>query len=355
MEIKIDNNQKGLPHQFLSYWYLTRRHLKVFFKNVPTVIFSLMVPLAIFAVYVVFLRSLEVGVIREQFEAALARNNLADASDAFKEEAMTKLSGIADCWMISGVLGVSCITVSLNTDYIVVRDKETGITRDFISSPIDPRIIVLSYFTFNVIVTFAINFLVYLLCLLYIAISGAYMISFVDFFAILGILLLSVISASLITFFICSFISSESVLSPIVAIVSAAIGFLIGAYLPSGFVDPGIERITVFFPGTYSVSLLRNYFIETPLAKLQDFFMYTDGGKYKPLAILIDELTGQFGFNLDFFGYKVPREIMALVILAFIGIFAALDIFVGYRHFFSIRSRKKEKKKEKKDKNISAD
>lgn len=338
--------ESNLPHQAVSFWYLTRRHLKVFFKNVPTVIFSLMVPLAIFAVYVVFLRSLEVGVIREQFLEALHKNQIT-MSDADFEDTMTRLSGIADCWMISGVLGVSCITVSLNTDYIVVRDKETGITRDFISSPIDPRIIVLSYFTFNVIVTFAINFLVYLICLLYIALSGAYMISLVDFFAILGILLLSVISASLITFFVCSFISSESVLSPIVAIVSAAIGFLIGAYLPSGFVDPSIEKVTVFFPGTYSVSLLRNYFLDAPMEKLLLFFDTAENGTYKPLSSLVTELTKQFGFNLNFFGYEVPRGIMALVILAFIGIFVLLDIFVGYRHFFSIHAKKKDKKKKK--------
>lgn len=339
--------EKNLPHQFRSFSALTKRHLLVFFKNVPTVIFSLMVPLAIFAVYVVFLRSMEVSLIQQELERAIQDAGIT-MLEADKESAMTGLAGIADCWMISGVLGVSCVTVSLNTDYIVVRDKESGVTRDFISSPIDPRVIVASYFVFNVIVTFSINFFVYLLCLLYLALSGAYMISLLDFFAILGVLLLSVISASLLTFFLCSFIDTESVLSLIVAIVSAAIGFLLGAYLPSSFVPDSIEYITTFFPGTYSIALLRNYFMETPIEKLVNFFTTANGGAYQPLVSYVDSLRGEFAFVINFFGYDVPASIQALVIVAFIAIFALLDIFVAYRSFFKVHHHKAKKKTEQK-------
>ncbi len=336
----MNNHEKKLPHQAGVFYSLTKRHLLVFFKNVPTVIFTLMVPIAIFAVYVIFLRQLETSTIKEALDGMITAESttLEIGSDAYKE-ILTKVYGIADCWMIAGVLAVSCITVSLNTNYIVVRDKESGVNRDFISSPIDSRITVASYFAFNVIVTFLINLLVYFICLLYLAIYGAYMISFVDFLAIIGVLLLSTISASLITFFICSFIQTEAVMSPVVAIFSAAIGFLVGAYLPANMGPKYIGYITTFFPGTYSVGLLRNYFLTTPIQLLAESL--TPYG----LDSLISELQAQFSLNIDFFGNMVSPSIMWLVILAFSAVFVGLNLYFADRNFFRFNLIKKKKKK----------
>lgn len=324
------------------FYSLTRRHLMVFFKNIPTVIFTLMVPLAVFAVYIIFLRTLETSTIKASLDSLIQNNasSLLSVGSSEYREILKKVYGIADCWMVAGVLAVSCITVSMNTNYIVVRDKESGITRDFTSSPIDYRIIIASYFTFNVIVTFLVNVLVYFLCLIVLGIYGAYMISFVDFLAILGVLLLSTISASLITFFICSFIRSESVMSPIVAIVSAAIGFLIGAYLPGNFGPKYIGYVTTFFPGTYSVGLLRNYFLSTPIALLYDDL------KAYHLEGLVTELSEQFSLNIDFFGHSIVPWHMVLVILAFIALFVALNLIFSSGNFFktSLLKKRKEKK-----------
>lgn len=304
-----ESEHKKLSNQGYVFYSLTKRHLLVFFKNIPTVIFTLMVPLAIFLVYIIFLRQLETETIKTTLDTLIRENQsvlgLESHADEYKE-VLKKVYGIADCWMVAGVLAVSCITVSLNANYIVVRDKESMVTRDFISSPIHPNIIVASYFTFNVIVTFIVNFIVYLLCLLVLSIYGAYMISLLDFFSILGVLLLSTISASLITFFICSFINSESVMSPIVAIVSAAVGFLIGAYLPNNFGPKYIGYITTFFPGTYSVGLLRNYFLATPLSLLSK--------KLEGYGIsgIVDTLSEQFSLNIDFFSHEIKPGFMVL-------------------------------------------
>ncbi len=337
----MNKHEKHLPHQMGVFVSLTKRHLMVFFKNIPTVIFTLMVPVAIFAVYVIFLRQLETSTIKEALDGmikAQSTSTLEIGSDAYKD-VLSKVYGIADCWMIAGVLAVSCITVSLNTNYIVVRDKESGVNRDFISSPIDSRVTVASYFVFNVIVTFLINFIVYLICLIYLLIYGAYMITFVDFWAIIGVLLLSTISASLITFFICSFIHTEAVLSPIVAIFSAAVGFLVGAYLPANMGPKYIGYITTFFPGTYSVGLLRNYFLTAPIKQLA--LSLSPYG----LDSLIEELQAQFSLNIDFFGNLVSPSIMWIVLVIFSGIFGALNLIFADKNFLRITFSKKKKKK----------
>lgn len=335
----MPTKNNGLPNQLSVFWFMTRRHLMVFFKNIPTVIFTLMVPLAIFAVYILFLRQMEISTIKESMDQLIqsSGSSLASDADAY-QDALRKIYGIADCWMISGVLAVSCITVSLNTNYLIVRDKESGIRRDFTSSPISSRTIVASYFAFNVIVTFAVNLIVYLICLLYLFLYGAYMISLLDFFAIIGVLLLSVMSASLITFFICSFIHTESVLSPVVAIFSAAIGFLIGAYLPGTMAPKYVNYITTFFPGTYSAGLLRNYFLTNPIIQLKDFLSGYG------LNDVVTQLESQFTLNIDFFGNNVPPSIMGLVIFAFIGIFGVLDLTIASKNLFRLPKFKKKKK-----------
>lgn len=333
------------PNQYRTFFALVRRHLLVFFKDVPTRIFTLMVPLAIFAVYAVFLRPREIDQIKDFLVNNVDGVTREVLESKQREPLLHRIYGIADCWMISGVLAVSCITVSLNSNYIVVRDKERKISRDFVSSPILPRTISFSYLVFNCIVTFMINVLVFFLSQIYLAAYGAYRISFLDFLAIIGIILLSSLSASTLTYFICSFIQREAVRSPIVAIVSAGVGFLIGAYRPSNRGPKYIGEVTRFFPGTYSAGLFRNYFMNRPVSLLTEQFSQAEYEVFKPL---IGALTGEFSLTLSFFGRIVSPLTRRGVVFIFIGIFLVLDIIFSSRNALNfLQSRKKGKKKEK--------
>ena len=334
------NKRNYVPNQPKAFWSLTKRHRLVFLKNVPSVIFTLMVPLTVLAVYIVFLRPMEVAQIKQTLIAnGIIYDTATEAGELFLHGAY----GIADTWMISGVLSVSCITVSLNANVVLVRDKEREIAKDFISSPILPTTIVSSYFLFNLIVTFVTNLIVYFICLIYLACYGAYMITVLDFFAIIGVILYSSVSASLLMFFICSFISPESVMSPIVAIVSAAVGFLIGAFLPSGTGPVYIEYVTMFFPGTYSTGLFRNYFMRNPLVQLKQAPELSSEAGQK----FVENLENQFSLNLNFFGHRVNPTVMSLVILLFIAVFAVLCCVFSSKNYMNF-SRKISLKKKKK-------
>lgn len=327
----MKTNKEGRPNQLIIFNALTRRHLMVFLKNIPIVIFTLMVPLAVLAVYALFLRPMEVNQIKGVIDSY--NLNLPDAT-------LNKVYGIADCWMMAGVLSVSCITVSLNTNYIMVNDKERDVNKDMISSPISPRTIMLSYFAFNVIVTFVVITVVYLICIFWLLAYGAYMITAKDFFAILGVLLLSIISAALLNFFIASFINSNSVLSTVVAIFSAAVGFLIGAYLPDSMMPLSIKRFTAFFPGTYSTALLRSYFLDSPIEQLT-----------KEIPEVSKDIQTMFSNEIGFFDLKFEPASLALVILVFICIFLVLNLIFSSKNTFKgiLTGVKKIKKQEKKE------
>ena len=247
-----------MGNQFPAFLSLTRRHLKVFFKNIPTVIFTMMVPLTIFAVYLLFLRNIQIGELQNYYPGF----------EDLPELTQSRIMALADSWMISGVLGVSCVTVSMNCQYIMVKDKENQLNRDMISSPINPNVIMSSYFVFNVIVTFLINLLVFFVAMIILVINGAYLISALDFFALIGIILYSTVVASLFSFLVASFVNTEAVMSPLIAICCAAIGFLIGAYLPYKMMPEYINNLTAFFPGTYSVGLFRHFLMAPQVAQL---------------------------------------------------------------------------------------
>ena len=328
-------NRTNSKTQWQAFLSLTKRHLLVFLKNVPTVIFTLMVPMAVFAVYVLFLRNIEIGQLQAQLEEA---NVIVEKNS----ELWYHLSGIADTFMIAGVLSVSAITVSLNSNFIMVRDKESGVAKDFISSPISPSLITLSYLVFNCIITFLTNFLVFIICIIFLAGYGAYMPGVGYFFAIIGVIALSSISASLINFFICSFIRSESVLSPLVAIVSAAIGFLIGAYLPADMGPKYIEYTTAFFPGTYFTGLFRFCFLTNPMILLgKELSLVPNGAEF------FEQMTGgTFSFNISFFGHPVQPWMMVIVSLGFIVLFAFLNGFFATKNYMNfLKSKPKKAKK----------
>ncbi len=125
--------------------------------------------------------------------------------------------------------------------------------------------------------------------------------------------------------------------------MSAAVGFLIGAYLPNSMMPEGVQMLTTFFPGTYSAGLFRNYFMTHPIERLlQD-------PRVSGNTDFINALTSQFSLNINFFGNDVPPSIMALVIFAFSGIFLILNLAFASRNFIKVghNSKKKGKKADK--------
>ena len=100
------------------FFNLTKRHIILFFKNKFAIFYSFMVPVVILVIYILFLKDLEINSIN----SILNEYGLILSND---EELFRLVQGLVDSWMLSGILAVSCITVSLQTNYILVRDKES--------------------------------------------------------------------------------------------------------------------------------------------------------------------------------------------------------------------------------------
>ena len=312
--------EKNKGHRLKVLLQLTKRHLMVFYKNKVRLMYTLLVPVIIFAVYLLFLRGLELSVVSD----VLSDPQYSLPKEIIDDERLFKhIQTLVDSWMLSGIIGLSTITVALQTNTVFVEDKQNGVNRDFASSPIHRNVLIASYFLYNFIVSALICLAFLAVCFIYLAVVGEFVLSFAGVLTILAVMFFSTVASTLMTVFICSFVKTEGTMMSIVAIFSTAVGFLIGAYMPLGMMG-WVQNVCAFIPGTYACSLLRYAFMQTPLTQLTAYAQSVGIEQQ-----VIDSLSGNFGYNLNFFGVQVNPQWQTLALSVYIVIFLALNFVAG--------------------------
>ena len=318
-------------NSMLALRALVKRHISIFLKDRTYVFFSFLAPLIVFLLYVLFLSDFQVELILPQIEEAA--KNLGVAVDT---ETMKKFAGaFINNWMISGVMAVSCISVAFNANAIMIRDKEHGAINDVLSSPVKRWVVFTSYIISCFIITFVICGVVLAISLIYLACTGGFMMSFGDLLAVLGITMLSIISASVLAVLFASFLKTQSALTSFTSVMSAGIGFLIGAYLPVSQM-PGVRYLTCFIPGSYSVGLYRQYLLKGPMRKLAEVINDPN---------LANNLMNQYSVKMEFFGMEISWGWMVLALGLSILLFGGLLMLYYYRKKGNIYHQRKKRKK----------
>ncbi len=327
------------------FFQLTRRHLLVFFKNKVRLMYTLLVPVIIFAVYLLFLRDLELGMVANILSDETINITAATVGQANFDELNRLIGTLVDSWMLSGIIGISTVTVALQTNTVIVEDKQNGVNRDFASSPIHRNVLIASYFFYNFLVSALICFVFWIICLIYLACAGEFVLGLGSVALSLVVMFFATVASTLMTVFICSFVKTEGTMMSIVAIFSTAVGFLIGAYMPLGMLPGWVQWLCAFIPGTYACSLLRYAFMATPVSSITAF-AGTLGLAPETLGTLTETLFHEFGYHLDFFGITVEPQFQALALAVYILLFLGLNIGVGRKvaEVLGIGKLKKKKK-----------
>lgn len=283
---------------------LIKRSLNIFLKDKMSVFFSLLAPLIVLAVYVLFLADIQVDAVKSNFENVPIDDKL--------------IKNFVDSWMLAGVISVACITVSFSAQNIMIADKERGVLVDILSSPIPRGLIGVAYLISNIIISLCLCYIVLAISFVYMAISG-WTLSVSDVFLLLALTLVSVVSAGTLSTLICFAVKTNAQHGAFVGITSAVIGFLIGAYMPLSMFPKAVQYITLFVPGTYSAALFRNLFMDGALEKIADIAPIAD-----------KELRKAFSMELDFFGTTIGANIQLAIFIAFtvltFGIWLVIEI-----------------------------
>ena len=285
---------------------LTRRNLKIFLKDGANVFFSLLAPLIVLALYVLFLgRIQEDGLL-----AALEGMGIRGGGD--------QIAAFSDSWMLAGCMSCACITVPLCACGIMIQDKTRGITQDLFISPVARWVTPASYFCSVVAAGLAIGAVVLAVCFVWLAASGMWLLSLSDVLGCIGAFILSVISSSTLLVFAVRFFRSQGAFTALNVIFGTVVGFLIGAYMPISYFPDAVQKFTYFIPGSYTAGLFRNFMMRGALEEV---------ARLSPA--FAEGLRSEFSLTFDFFGAEVGISAMFVVLAAVAAVFAGLNVLAA--------------------------
>ena len=296
-------NAKKLKDDAAVVSGLVSRSLKIFLKDKASVFFSLLAPLIVLGLYLLFLGDIQMDGIKSAFEGA-----------PIEEKA---LKNFVDAWMLAGVVSVACVTVSFSVQGITVQDREKGVLNDMLASPISRGIIDISYLISNFVVTLCICLIVLAVAFVYVAITG-WTLSFPDVILLVALTVMSVLSASVISTLVGLAFRTSSQHSAFVGIISAVIGFVMGAFMPLSAFPTGVQYVTLFVPATYSAALYRNLFMRGALEKIDAALPGAGEG-----------LKGSFSMELNFFEKTIGADVQAAIFAGFIALTFAIWIAIA--------------------------
>lgn len=221
---------------------LVKRNLKIYFRDITTVFFSMLGVIIIIALYALFLGDMMVSYAEEVFQGTSSIN----------------IRFLMDSWIMAGVVIVATVTSTLGAYGIMVNDNAGNATNDFRVSPMKRSTIVLSYILSAFIIGVIMSILSLVLSELYIVLVGGELMKFVTLLKALGIIIFSVLMNSSIIFFIVTFIRSNNAFGAVSTVFGSMIGFLMGVYIPIGNLPNGLQSFIKLFPLSHPAVLLRN-------------------------------------------------------------------------------------------------
>lgn len=290
-----------------TFLALTKRHIKVFFKDKGLFFSSLITPIILLVLYSTFLAK----VYKDSFIQGLGGFEI--------DEKL--IDGTVAAQLFSSLLAVSCVTVAFCSNIIMIQDKNDGIRSDFIVSPVRKSTMGLSYFAASLLSTLIVSFTATIACFIYILIKGCWYMSFADVMLIIADVVLLTTFGTALSSIVNVFLTTNGQASAVGTIVSAGYGFLCGAYMPIKSFGDGLRNALMFLPGTYGTSLIRNHSLKGVFAEMESV-------GFPPETM--NGIKESIDCRLSFFGTNVEQWVMYLVLIGsvvlLIGIYVLLNV-----------------------------
>lgn len=225
---------------------LTKRNLLIYFKDIQSIFFSMLTPIIVLVLYVLFLKGTFVDAIES---AAEGLEGLIRTKD---------IEMLANGLLLTGILGSSMITVPYNTLITIVKDRENKIDYDISATPISRVQIILSYFTASALSAFIMASVIMTAGFVILSFQGNLYLTAADVLFLFEITLLGSVSATALFMIVVLFFQSSSASGAFLGILSAGAGFVIGAYIPISQFSGTVQTICNIFPGSGITILYRN-------------------------------------------------------------------------------------------------
>lgn len=294
-----------------KYLGLTKRNLLVYFKDIQSIFFSMLTPLILLMLYLLFLKDTFTAPIESSAEMI---KDYLTAQD---------IEMFANGLLLSGILGAAMITVPYNALITIVRDRENKVDYDICATPVRREQIILAYFTASAISAFVMSALILSGGLLVLKTMGELYLKITDVMKLYGVTLLGSVSATALLMVIVLFIKTSSASGAFSGILSAATGFLIGAYIPLSQFSKTVQYVCNLLPGTGITTLYRNFLLSPVLNHMNENLGGIDNGMF------VEMIKEIFTFEPELFNRTMePPQIVSQV--AVIIIFSVAAILMIY-------------------------
>ena len=284
---------------------LTKRNMLVFFTDKGTLFFSMLTPMIILLLYILFLKN---SLLSSLKDAATGLENLVAAKD---------MAQFVNGLLLTGIISSALITIPYNALEIIVRDREDRVDLDMLSTPVKRFEIILSYFCAAAISAFMQTMVVLAVGIGILSMSGDMYLTALDIVKLVGAVFLGTVSSTSVFMVVMMFFKSMGTCGAFMGILSAVSGFVIGAYMPLSQFNKGIQNVCNLVPATGITVLIRNYLTGGILRHMDECIGGLDNGAFMKAM-------------LDVFSYNtvVGGEIWTLN-LTWIYVIISTVVFIG--------------------------
>ena len=242
----------------IQFAELTRRNLRIYFRDVGALFFSLLSMLIIIMLMVFFLGDMNTGSVTELLEGLPGHDTAQDGKNA---------ELLVFAWTAAGIIPVNGVMVTLSSLSSMIKDRETGRINSVYTAPVSRLSITLSYivsaWTASVIVcVFTLGVCEAILCS-----KGMEMFSPGEHIRLFGMILANSFTYSAVMYFFAMLIKNAGAWSGFGTVAGTLVGFLGGIYLPVGTLSDTVAGIIKLFPVFYGTVMFRNVMTDSILGK----------------------------------------------------------------------------------------
>ena len=248
-----------------------KRNVLLFFKDWQSILFSLLTSIIVLVLYLLFLKGTFVSAIQRAMEQYPGLASMVPQKD---------IAMFANLFLLSGILGSAMISVPFSCITVLVKDRANKVDYDILATPMKREQIIFAYFVSAVLTSILLNSIILAVGLIGIRMQGNMYLNISQVVKAFSIVALGSISASAIFMIIVLFFKTVSACEAFFGILSAASGFVIGAYIPISQFSNEVQTVCNLFPASQITIMLRNILLNGLLEHINTSLQGVDQGMF---------------------------------------------------------------------------
>ncbi|MDR1214892.1 MAG: ABC transporter permease [Propionibacteriaceae bacterium] len=284
---------------------LFRRHLKVFLRDRLMVVISIMTPVVLFLLFLVFFRDLMTSRIEESVVGLEGDRAVA----------------LSDAWLFAGVISLACFTSSLGMLASFVEDRVSYRFNEYLVSPVRRWHLAVSYVLSSFTVCVVVAWIALALAPLWAWLADQPMMSGLQFLSALGGSALACLTFSALNVCVVTYLGSQGSFSGYTIGLGVASGFLSFCYVPPQFLTESVNNVVSCLPFAHAAVLVRQAVMTPSLDALVE--PLPAGLRDQAREILMDNTA----IRVEVAGQPLGTSTIVVILLVLALVFMALASF----------------------------